>query len=293
MSTLDIEPLSELTRVSSVMKHSKKKKSKAKNDNILNAKNNKAADPAAQCPIVMLRGFGRGQHHWSGFKSELQKAFPKRDIILIDLPGNGALSHLTSPNNIKVATDSITTQLELQGVNAPCDFIGLSLGGMIALYMMENTAWVRRACVINTSVNALSLPMDRMKPMALIGLIYSRLLPTQLQEKLMWQLTVSQPIDKAILKNWVNVAMVNKVTLNNLWRQSSIARSYNKKPILGQRHKELLILSSKHDNIVNARCSIKLAKHTNAQHKTHKSAGHDLPLDDPQWVASCTYQFFR
>lgn len=244
-------------------------------------------------PLVMLRGLARGQYHWSSFKSQLQKAFPERDVLLIDLPGNGELSHLTSPNSIKSAADSISTQLELKGIKGPCDFIGLSLGGILVLYMMENTSWVRRGCVINASLGALSLPSDRMKPMAMLGLLYSRLLPTQQQEKLVWQLTASQPVDKAILKNWVNVANINKVSVNNIRRQLMIARSYNKKPILGKKADDLLILSSKKDSIVHSKCSMKLAKHTGAQHKEHKTAGHDLPLDDPQWVASCAYQFFR
>jgi len=247
----------------------------------------------ALSPIVMLRGLGRCKHHWASFKDELQKAFPNRQIVMVDLPGNGELNHLQSPTTIKEAASAISTQLELQGIQKPCDFIGLSLGGMITLYLLENSDWVRKACVINTSLAALSFPNERIKPRALFHLLYSRALPVGMQEKLIWRYTANQPVDKAIVKNWVNVANIYRVSTKNLWRQIQIARSYDKKPILGKKSKDLLILSAKRDELVSAKCSKKLAKFTKAEHKVHKSAGHDLPLDDPQWVASCTYQFFK
>ncbi len=268
---------------------------KPKSDSLKSAKKNtknSAKKNTKELPIVMLRGLGRGKHHWASFKTEMTKAFPNRDILFIDLPGNGELSHLKSPNNIKAAAEAITTQLELEGVDGPCDFVGLSLGGMLVLYMMENTSWVRRATVINTSLGSLSYPLERIKPMALLSLVYSLMLPKPQQEKMIWKVTAKQPMDKAVLKNWINVSKLHHVSPKNLWSQLMIARSYNKKPILGKKEKDLLVLSSRKDELVSSRCSKKLAQHTGALHKVHKTAGHDLPLDDPKWVASCVHQFF-
>ena len=45
------------------------------------------ANNCKNTPLVMLRGLARGQFHWSSFKSELQKAFPSRDIIFLSLTG--------------------------------------------------------------------------------------------------------------------------------------------------------------------------------------------------------------
>ena len=47
----------------------------------------------------------------------------------------------------------------------------------------------------------------------------------------------------------------------------------------------ILFLSSGGDQLVNPVCSEKLAQKYKATLKNHPTAGHDLPLDDPQWVS--------
>jgi predicted alpha/beta hydrolase family esterase len=48
----------------------------------------------------------------------------------------------------------------------------------------------------------------------------------------------------------------------------------------------LLVLASAADTLVDPRCSIRLAHAWDAELRTHPTAGHDLPLDDAEWVAS-------
>jgi pimeloyl-ACP methyl ester carboxylesterase len=45
-----------------------------------------------------------------------------------------------------------------------------------------------------------------------------------------------------------------------------------------------LILGSEKDRLVDPQCSRDAAKALLAQLVMHPSAGHDLPLDDPDWV---------
>jgi pimeloyl-ACP methyl ester carboxylesterase len=47
----------------------------------------------------------------------------------------------------------------------------------------------------------------------------------------------------------------------------------------------LLVLSSSGDQLVDPRCSQQLAQAWQAEHRIHPNAGHDLPLDDGEWVA--------
>ena len=140
--------------------------------------------------------------------------------------------------------------------------MGLSIRGVLVLYMMEKTAWVRRDCVMNCGICGLSLPTQSIKLKAAIGLLYSSLLPVRLQDKLVRKLTAFHTIDKAVLKNWVNVVSINKVSLSDIWCQIMMTRSYNKKPSLGEKSSDLLILSSKKDGWVNPRCSDSLSKYT-------------------------------
>jgi hypothetical protein len=47
----------------------------------------------------------------------------------------------------------------------------------------------------------------------------------------------------------------------------------------------ILLLGSTHDALVNSLCSKALAEAWQVPLALHPTAGHDLPLDDPQWVA--------
>ena len=47
----------------------------------------------------------------------------------------------------------------------------------------------------------------------------------------------------------------------------------------------LLFLVSQQDRLVNFNCSLQMAKFYQCPYILHQSAGHDLPLDDPQWLA--------
>ncbi|MBN3802464.1 alpha/beta hydrolase, partial [Paraburkholderia sp. Ac-20336] len=48
----------------------------------------------------------------------------------------------------------------------------------------------------------------------------------------------------------------------------------------------LLILSARADRLVNPACSTKLAAAWRTGHRVHPWAGHDLPHDDPAWMAA-------
>jgi pimeloyl-ACP methyl ester carboxylesterase len=46
----------------------------------------------------------------------------------------------------------------------------------------------------------------------------------------------------------------------------------------------ILVLTSTEDRLVDPACSRALAAHLGAPVREHPTAGHDLPLDDPDWV---------
>lgn len=46
----------------------------------------------------------------------------------------------------------------------------------------------------------------------------------------------------------------------------------------------ILLLASRHDRLVDVRCSHSIARAWRCDLHEHPSAGHDLPLDDPDWV---------
>jgi hypothetical protein len=43
---------------------------------------------------------------------------------------------------------------------------------------------------------------------------------------------------------------------------------------------------------VDYRCSLKLAQTWGGDYRQHETAGHDLPLDEPEWLAQVIKQWF-
>jgi predicted alpha/beta hydrolase family esterase len=55
----------------------------------------------------------------------------------------------------------------------------------------------------------------------------------------------------------------------------------------------ILLLASQHDKLVDSRCSQALAEAWGSLLMSHPDAGHDLPLDDPHWVAHTVQHWLK
>jgi pimeloyl-ACP methyl ester carboxylesterase len=55
----------------------------------------------------------------------------------------------------------------------------------------------------------------------------------------------------------------------------------------------ILVLASRGDRLVDAACSVNLARRWNAPIALHPTAGHDLTFDEGPWVASQVQQWLR
>ena len=53
----------------------------------------------------------------------------------------------------------------------------------------------------------------------------------------------------------------------------------------------VLVVASQADRLVDYRCGLKLARAWSTDYLQHKSAGHDLPLDDPTWLVHVIKQW--
>ncbi len=53
----------------------------------------------------------------------------------------------------------------------------------------------------------------------------------------------------------------------------------------------ILIVTSKADRLVDYRCSLKLCQKWQTDYVQHDTAGHDLPLDEPEWLSDAIGQW--
>lgn len=234
-------------------------------------------------PIVLLRGLIREQRHWGDFPTRLRRQLPDRTVITLDLPGNGTLYQRTSPCSIPALTESLRTQLHARCICARIELVAISMGGMIALdWMTRYPAEVDGAALINTSSR--HAPFYRRLRwqnygalLALLGLD-----PARRERKILALTSNRHGRDSVLLQQWRDWQRQYPVSRQNALRQILAAATFKleRKP-----DRPLLLIASRADRLVDYRCSAVLATDWNLAYREHPTAGHDLPLDDPQWLA--------
>jgi pimeloyl-ACP methyl ester carboxylesterase len=85
-----------------------------------------------------------------------------------------------------------------------------------------------------------------------------------------------------VLSAWTQARQQRPVSAANALRQLLAAALYRvRKNPPGV---PLLLLASEQDGLVDVRCSLAVAQRWGCPLRLHPWAGHDLPLDDPDWV---------
>lgn len=235
---------------------------------------------------IFLRGLSRESRHWGSFPELFAKGVSDAQVFTPDLPGNGSLNTRKSPLHIAEMAESIRAQLIEQGVRPPYYLLAMSLGAMVAV------AWATRypeeiqgGVLINTSLRPFSPFYRRLKPANYLRLLKLALLGAcdRNWEKTILELTSHKDNhSENLLDHWVAYRREYPVNSQNAFRQIVAAARY--RAPLARPPLPILILTSKEDALVDTSCSHQLAMHWNTDFAEHPSAGHDLPLDDGDWV---------
>lgn len=234
-------------------------------------------------PWLLLRGLMRETRHWGDFPARLAAA-GQTSTYTLDLAGNGLRYSETSGPTVPDMADDVADQWQrLRG--GPVRVLALSLGGMVA------AEWARQAphtvtelVLCNSSFRPYSAPWERFQPRALSKLL--RLLltaPAALEiETEILRLSSNRPeAHAAQLCDWVQWRQQCPVSAGNVLRQLAAAARYRAAPAPAVATR---VLSSAGDRLVSPRCSQRLAAAWKVPLALHPSAGHDLPLDDPDWL---------
>ncbi|GAB4216198.1 MAG: alpha/beta hydrolase [Rhodoferax sp.] len=233
---------------------------------------------------VLLRGLTRESGHWGDFVERWQAAWPQARVITLDAPGAGPWYAQRSPTRVEDWVAHWRAQLAQQQVSGPLRLLALSMGGMAALSWAHTDPRAIEAMVlINTSDRSVNPFYWRLQPSA-----YARLLrlflpgqtPAQ-RERQIWQLT-TRLRGPEVLAQWTALAQAHPVSKANAMRQLWAAARYRTRAAVPP--VPTLLLASTHDALVDVRCSRALAQHWGWPLREHGQAGHDLPLDDPDWV---------
>ena len=242
-----------------------------------------------QTDWILIRGLTRESGHWGRFPKILEAAYPSANIIRVDLPGAGKHHKVKCPLNMPEIARFVRQDYLSQRKNpdsAPY-LISISLGAMIALeWMRLYPGEVQGAVLMNSSLRGLSPIFHRLRPFALVRMVHiASQKDIAKRERLALELTSNRPdVIESTHPEWVKIQQARPVSTQNALRQLTAAGRFHVHPETPL--PELLVLNSTHDRLAHPACSEAIHKTWPSQLRTHPTAGHDLALDDPEWVAN-------
>jgi len=256
------------------------------------------AGPASAPVWVLLRGLSRASGHWGAFPEHLLRELlalqPSSRLLMLDLPGTGALRSQASPTQVSAIVESCREALRHRGLVGPVSLVGMSLGtAVLSDWANRYPAEVEAGVLINPSLRPFSELFRKPRPLNYLGLLLLSLsrFSARMREERVLSLTTRLTPTQAVIDRWVELQRQHPLGVRNTARQllaSMRYRASRTRPAA-----PMLLLCSKADGLVDWRCSQAISRAWGAPLRLHTRAGHDLPLDDPQWVARAIAEWLR
>ena len=254
-----------------------------------------------QRPILLLRGLLREKRHWGRFGEMLRASFPQREIIALNIAGNGSRYLEQSPTSVSEMVDDLKSQLESylppsdSGAQASfgdqgVDIIAISMGGMIALeWMRKYPDDVHSSILINSSLSNYSPFYRRLKWQQYFNILRFFFVSEHKRELLIFEMTTRQS-PRSIIQRWTDWHKANPVSVTNALRQLYAASCYK---FDAAPNATTLLIACQNDALVDISCSKALAKQWHLPMMVHPESGHDLPSDDPKWLLEKVTMFYQ
>lgn len=233
---------------------------------------------------VLIRGLSREKRHWGDFPELLKKAYPQAQIVVIELPGVGTKYQESSPTTIDGFVEKLRREFITFKDDKKWGIISVSLGGMIAMsWVHKHQNDFEKIVTINSSAGNLSKLHERLSPLAIkkiLQLFFKN--DMEQRERVILELTNNiTPITDDLVRRWASYGaeypLKREVFLKQLYAASKF------KVPAAIKIPYLIMLGAK-DRLTNPNCSRTLAKHFGLPTCEHPEAGHDLPLEAPEWI---------
>lgn len=238
---------------------------------------------------LLVRGLCRQQRHWEDFPAQLAKQLNSQ-VLCTDIPGTGQAWQITTPRSIHAIMLQLRARFRQQNPNVsyPIRLLGISMGAMICSEWAQHFPHeIDKMVFINTSFKQFS-PLYQRLQLANITTLLKILSSSALtQEQSILNMTSNtQHCDshnhQALAQRWSEYAQQQPVSRLNALRQLYAASRFS--PSAQPPINAILLLASTQDKLVDVRCSTAIATQWQCPIHYHPTAGHDLPLDDSDWV---------
>ncbi|CAA0102860.1 2-succinyl-6-hydroxy-2,4-cyclohexadiene-1-carboxylate synthase [Zhongshania aliphaticivorans] len=242
------------------------------------------SEPNTITDWIFLRGLSREKAHWGNFIARCESELGWR-CHAIDLPGFGSEHHRPSPLSIAEIRQDIQQRLP-SAITEPFGIVALSLGGMVALDWLANSNGdIAAAILISTSSADCGL-LNRLKPSAVPSTL-NALLSTSIQSQeraILNMVSNNKAQHTELLQQWCHIRERRPATKTNVIRQLIAASRFKSPPTDKLNKVQGYFISSRADRMVSHQCSEYLATKYHYPLTLHNSAGHDLPIDDADWL---------
>lgn len=236
----------------------------------------------SEIDLVLIRGLMSSSFHWHNFLPHLNSHFTNLLIHTPDIIGNGTKNKHLTPLCPKENVKGLKEQISSQNKKV---LIGFSLGGMLAIeWARLHPDEIAGAILINSSLTGSPI-WKRFTPWSFIRIMMAGLHNdfNKKEEKIL-RLTTQLKTNELskIISEFAEIEFKYPTQSVNFMRQLYVATQIsilNKKPDI-----PILIVNSRNDKIVHPTCSKKISADWNLELLEHEHAGHDLSLDDPQWL---------
>lgn len=234
---------------------------------------------------ILLRGLARGAGHWGSFVDRMKKHYPQDQFELIDLPGNGDRNAEKSPLKIADYVKDLRAHSEFVKKGEPFHILAVSLGAMIAVeWMREFPHEVKKAHLVCTSSSGHSpihqrfLPVNYLKALELIKAKGDE---GEYEKTILEMVTNSFERRQSEGLALMAYTKVHPMHFRNVLRQLFAASQYTfPKEAPG----DIQLIGSHGDRLVSPKCTLKIGESWGVRPVMHPWAGHDIAIDDPEWL---------
>ena len=245
--------------------------------------------------LILLRGLAREAAHWLTFPAQLQQTLGDNcKVHLVDFPGCGQYFRQPALASVADMTDHARTEIaiaEILARNESVYVLGISMGGMIALDWAQRFPHELNGLILINSSAGNQPFWWRLRPGAWLTMILALLSDSSAREARVLKIVSNNTADYAQnLSQWLSIQQQRPVVRATIMTMLRAAAQFRPQPTCAVNG---LVLASDGDRIVSVRASLSIAQQFHWPVLRHPSAGHDLPMDDPDWIVDKLANWFK
>jgi pimeloyl-ACP methyl ester carboxylesterase len=245
--------------------------------------------------FILLRGLAREAGHWLEFPANLRNSLGSHcKVHCIDFPGCGKYHRAPALSSITAMTDHARTEMQArihQSQGEPVYLLGISMGGMVALDWVQRFPQEINGLVLINSSSGNQPFWWRLQPGAWPTMALALLLPERQREALVLRRVSNRPVDyQQRMQQWLAIQAQRPISRETIITMLGAAARFVPQV---SHFPQGLILASQKDRLVSVQASKALAQRFQWPLHIHPNAGHDLPMDDGDWVVQQLAQWLQ